>query len=78
MDEIKTSGVVHHNLDALARRTLSRAALLLAASRSDNVRNQAFRILVQKYGVQANSTELEIEQAELATDALRDIARVKA
>jgi hypothetical protein len=78
VEPVKTRGIVHRNLDAQSKRTLHRAALLLAASKSDNVRDGAFRVLVQRYGFPADHAELEIEQTMLAAEALRAIADVKA
>lgn len=59
--------------NAETRRRITRAALLLAAARSENAQRHAFRIMVQKYKIQADNAEIEIEQAVMAADALREL-----
>lgn len=58
------------------RRAISRAAVLLAASKSENVKNQAFRLLVQKFQFSARHDELEAELAQLHADSLRELAQL--
>jgi hypothetical protein len=58
------------------RRAISRAAVLLAASKSDNVKNQAFRLLLQKFQFNPRHDELEIALAELQVDAMRALSQL--
>lgn len=58
------------------RHAISRAAVLLAASKSENVRNQAFRLLIQKFQFNARHDELETELAQLQVDAMRELSRL--
>ena len=57
------------------RCAITRAALLLALSTSDNCHNAAFRLLVQR-GFRARHDELEAERSQLRADALRELARL--
>ena len=62
--------------DEKDRRAIARAALLLAASRSDNCHNQAFRLLVQRWKHSARHDDLDVASADLAAEALREISRL--